>query len=375
MNPLLKLIDYGQSYWLDNLSRTMIESGELKKKISEEGLRGMTSNPKIFDQAISKSDAYDGRIKDLVKEGKSVNEIYEALVIKDVQDACDLFRPVYDESDGLDGFVSLEVSPYLARHTEATMEEVRRFFSRVDRPNCFIKIPGTGEGLPAIEQMLYEGINVNITLLFSVGRYEEVARAYVRAMDKRLAEGKDISGVSSVASFFLSRIDVLTDQLLLHRILPDERGKGTAKAEQLLGEIAIASAKIAYQSFKQIFSGDRWKELADKGARVQRPLWASTSTKNPKYSDVMYVEPLIGEYTVNTMPEETIDAFADHGKVEPNTVEQDLDEAQKKLKLLDEVGINLGYVTQQLEDEGIQKFIDPFNDLMDTLEKAAENYS
>ncbi|MBN2366165.1 MAG: transaldolase [Calditrichaeota bacterium] len=375
MNPILKLIDYGQSYWLDNLSRHMIKTGALKKRITEEGLRGMTSNPNIFDKAISNSDAYDDQIRELVKQKKSVDQIYEALVVKDVQDACDLFRPVYDESNGLDGYVSLEVSPYLARHTERTMDEARRLFSKVNRPNCLIKIPGTVEGLAAIEQMLYEGININITLLFSIKRYEEVAEAYMRAMERRFSEGKNLSDITSVASFFLSRIDVLTDKLLHHRILPEDRGKGNTRAEQLLGKAAIASAKLAYQSFKKIFSGDRWEKLADNGARLQRPLWASTSTKNPKYSDVMYVEPLIAENTVNTMPEETIDAFADHGQIAPNTVEEDLDESRKHLKMLDEVGINLDYVTQQLEDEGIQKFIDPFRALLKTIEDAIKTYS
>ncbi len=369
MNPLLKLHEFGQSYWLDNLSRKMIESGELKNRITEQGLRGMTSNPKIFENAISKSDAYDDQIRDIGAAGYTTKKIFEELAVKDVQDACDLFKPVFEESEGVDGFVSLEVSPYLARHTEETRKEARRLFKKVNRANCYIKIPGTSEGIEAIEDMLYEGVNINITLLFSVLRYQEVAEAYIMAMERRLAEGKDISKVRSVASFFLSRIDVLVDQLLQHRILPPEYGKSFPKAENLFGTTGIASAKIAYQSFKKIFHGDRWKKLADKGAKVQRPLWASTSTKNPKYSDVMYIEPLIGPNTVNTMPDETIAAFADHGKAAEDTVEQDVHKSRIQLEHLAEVGIDLAYITQQLEDEGIQKFIDPFDALMKTIDE------
>lgn len=375
MNPLLMLHEYGQSYWLDNLSRKMIESGELKDRITNHGLRGMTSNPKIFDNAISKSDAYDIQIKQLSGKKGSAKEIFEELAVKDVQDACDLFRPVFEESDGVDGFVSLEVSPYLARHTEETKQEARRLFKKVNRPNCYIKIPGTGEGLQAIEDMLYEGVNVNITLLFSIMRYEEVTHAYIHALERRVKEGKDITGIRSVASFFLSRIDVLVDQLLQHRMLPPAYGKSFPKAENLLGTIGIASARVAYQSFNRIFGEDRWKKLVALGAKVQRPLWASTSTKNPKYSDVMYVEPLIGPDTVNTMPEETIAAFADHGNVEEDTVEKKVHESRIQLDQLAEVGIDLEYITQQLEDEGIQKFIDPFDALIKTIEENVKNLS
>lgn len=369
MNSLLKLIDYGQSYWLDNLSRKMILNGELKKRVTEEGLRGMTSNPSIFNKAITKSEDYDEQIARLGEQDKSTKEIYEALVVKDVQDACDILRSVYDESDGLDGYVSLEVSPYLARHTKATMTEARRLFSAVNRPNLFIKIPGTEEGTPAIEQMLYEGININITLLFSIRSYEEVAKAYIRAMERRVKEGKPIKNIASVASFFLSRIDVLTDQLLMHRIAPGAGDSDTSLPRQLLGQAAIASAKLAYQSFKKIFSGEAWEKLVEKGARVQRPLWASTSTKNPEYSDVKYVEPLIGPDTVNTMPEETIGAFADHGVAQANTVEEHLDDAKKVFADLERVGIDIDKVTWQLVNEGIQKFIDPFAALMENLDQ------
>ena len=329
MNALLKLIDYGQSYWLDNLTRNMIKSGELKKRVTKEGLRGNTSNPAIFNKAISSGNDYDQQIKKLVNEKKTIGEIYDALTVKDVQDACDISKQVYDESNGLDGYISLEVSPYLAHDTEGTMNDARRLYKDVNRPNCFIKIPGTKEGVPAIEQMLYEGININITLLFSIASYEAVAYAHIKALERRIAEGKPIDNVASVASFFLSRIDVLTDQLLGHLIIPEKTTGNTPRPEHLLGKTAIASAKLAYQSFKKIYSGERWQKLADKGARVQRPLWASTSTKDPLYYDVKYVEPLIGKDTVNTLPEATISAFADHGKIEADSVEKGIDEAKK----------------------------------------------
>jgi len=375
MNPLLQLIEHGQSYWIDNLSRHMITSGDLRERVTEQGLRGVTSNPSIFDKAITKSNDYDAQIKELIRSGKeNIKEIYDALTIKDIQDACDILRPVFDESDGLDGFVSLEVSPYLARHTNETMAEARRLFKAVNRPNCLIKIPGTGEGVPAIEQMLYEGININITLLFSIQSYETVARAYIKALERRLNDKKDITKVSSVASFFISRIDVLVDELLHHRIIPEVGPDKYKKARDLLGNAAIASGKIAYQSFKKIFSGSQWEKLEKAGARVQRPLWASTSTKNPNYNDVMYVEPFIGPSTVNTMPEQTIAAFADHGKIVPNSVENDLDSAGKNFGQLAELGIDIDYVTQRLEDEGIQKFIEPYDALLKNLEEKSRKF-
>ena len=366
MNNLIKLLDYGQSYWLDNLTRGKIKKGEIKNRVTQQGLRGITSNPSIFNKAISKGNDYDAQIKQLVREKKSVREIYEALTVKDVQDACDILKSVYDESNGTDGLVSLEVSPYLARDTEGTIKEARRLFSKVARPNCFIKIPGTDEGIPAIEQCLYEGININITLLFSIQSYEAVALAYIKALERRLDEGKDIKNIASVASFFLSRIDVLTDQLLGHYIIP-EKTTGEPRPENLLGKAAIASAKIAYQSFKNIFSGERWQKLSNNGARVQKPLWASTSTKDPLYPDVRYVETLIGPHTVNTLPDETIDAFADHGKLIENSIEHDIDEARQTFENLGKLGVDINFVTRQLVNEGIQKFISPYDNLMKTL--------
>ncbi len=367
MNNLLNLINYGQSYWLDNLTRGKIKKGEIKKRVTQFGLRGITSNPSIFNKAITKSNDYDQQIKKLVAQKKSVHEIYEALTVKDVQDACDVLKSVYDESNGVDGFVSLEVSPYLAHNTEGTIEEARKLFNLVDRPNCFIKIPGTIEGVPAIEQMLYEGVNINITLLFSIEAYEAVAKAYIRALERRASEDKPVDSIASVASFFLSRIDILTDQLLNHLIIPEKSSGDDVRPEQLLGKAAIASAKLAYQSFKKIFSGDAWQHLKEKGAKVQRPLWASTSTKDPLYSDVKYVEPLIGPDTVNTLPDHTIDAFYDHGVIVENTIEKDVEEAVKVFSDFKKVGVDLNFVTTQLVNEGVQKFIDPYDELMENL--------
>jgi transaldolase len=368
MNALHQLMACGQSYWIDNLTRHMILSEELKYRVEKQGLRGVTSNPAIVHKAVTGSDDYELEIAELVKKGRNRNDIYEQLVMTDVQYACDILMPVYNESDGADGFVSLEVSPYLAHDTGGSVQEARRLWEAVARPNLLIKLPGTAAGVPAIEQALAEGINVNVTLLFSVQDYEAVANAYIRALERRHAEGKPLDRIASVASFFLSRIDVLVDQLLRHRVRPSALGKEAMLAEKLFGKVAIANAKLAYQRFKQIFRTPRWQVLEAAGARVQRPLWASTSTKNPLYSDVMYVEPLIGPHTVNTMTEETIAAFADHGKVAANSVEADVEVAQRILhQELPQVGVALDKVTWQLQNEGIQKFIDPFDMLMQTL--------
>ena len=369
MSTLTDLLKYGQSYWLDNLTRAMINKGELKKRVVHKGLRGMTSNPSIFNKAITSGKDYDSQIKQLVLKGKGTKEIYEALTIKDVQDACDILRPVYDESDGVDGFVSIEVSPYLANDAEATKEEARRLFKEVNRPNCYIKIPGTEVCVSAIEEVLYEGINVNITLLFSIQSYEAVANAYINALERRVAENKPIKDLRSVASFFLSRMDVLTDQLLGQLIIPSgsEANQGSVKPEQLFGKAAVANAKIAYQSYKNIFSGARWEKLVGHEAKVQRPLWASTSTKNPLYYDVKYVEPLIGQDTVNTLPDETIDAFENHGIVKANSIEDNIDEARKIIDDLMRLGIDINFVTKQLLNEAVQKFIEPFDNLMKSL--------
>jgi transaldolase len=368
MNTLHQLTTCGQSYWLDNLTRHMILSGELKHRVETQGLRGVTSNPAIAHKAVTGSEDYDLDIVELTKKGCNRNDIYEQLVIADVQGACDIMRSVYEDSDGGDGFVSLEVSPYFAHDTDGTAQEARRLWDDVARPNLMIKIPGTDAGVPAIEQVLSEGINVNVTLLFSISDYDAVAHAYVRALERRRKEGQPLDRIASVASFFLSRIDVLVDQLLRHRMHPSGLGQETTLANELAGKVGIASAKLAYQRFKEIFSSSRWRALEAAGARVQRPLWASTSTKNPQYSDVMYVEPLIGSHTVNTMTEETIAAFADHGEVVADSVETDIDVAERILyQDLPQVEIALDKVTWQLQHEGIQKFIDPFDALMQAL--------
>ena len=371
MNKLIDLLNYGQSYWLDNLTREKITSGEIENRVTQQGLRGITSNPSIFNKAMAEGNSYDQQIKELVQQGNSPSRIYELLTVKDVQEACDILRPVYEESGGIDGFVSLEVSPYLARNTRGTIDEVHRLFKEVKRPNCYIKIPGTKEGVPAIEQMLYEGIPINITLLFSVERYVEVAKAYIRALQRRDAEGKPVNNIVSVASFFLSRIEVLTDQLLGYHMIPEWGSKGSEELlpASLLGKAGIASARLAYQRFREMFGSEEWKLLEGKGAHVQRPLWASTGNKDPLYEDLRYVESLIGQDTVNTLPDETIAALADHGNLSYNTVDDGLGEAGQLFGQLMTFDINIEFVAQQLENEGIQKFKESYNKLLENLTK------
>ncbi len=364
MNPLLQLYEHGQSLWLDNLTRGMIASGELERRVREEGVRGVTSNPAIFHKAISRGGEYDGDIVSLARAGASVQEIYENLVVHDIRAACDVLRPVWDASGGGDGFVSLEVSPYLIHDSEGTVAEARRLHAAVSRPNLLIKIPGSPAGVRAIEQALYEGININVTLLFAIDAYEAVADAYLTALERRLAAGLPVDSVASVASFFVSRIDTLVDQLLGHRLgIP---GQGP-RAAALLGSAATANARLAYASFQRLFSGARWAALAARGARVQRLLWASTSTKDPLYDDVRYVAPLVGRDTVNTMPEETIAAFADHGRLAGAAVANHLEEARVTVASLAELGIDLAAVTTQLLNDGAQKFIEPFDALMASI--------
>jgi len=365
MNNLVKLYEYGQSYWIDNLTRKMITSGELERRIKDEGLRGITSNPAIFHKGVTGSHDYDEQISEVVQRQWPLEKIYEELVTTDVRNACDILRQVYDESDGTDGFVSLEVSPHLAHDAEASIGEARRLWSSVNRPNLLIKIPGTSEGIAVIEELLLEGINVNITLLFSVERYQAVAEAYIRALEHRAETGKPINHIASVASFFLSRIDTLVDELLEHRIGPQSKLR-QPNPENLLGSAAVANAKMAYEQFKLNIHSDRWTALAQMGARPQRMLWASTSTKNPQYSDVMYVEPLIGPYTINTMPNQTIDAFVDHGSVKA-TLEEGLDKAHQTMEDIAKTGIDFYLVTEQLLNEGIQKFIEPYDALLDAI--------
>jgi transaldolase len=365
-NPLLKLQSFGQSVWLDTLSRHLLTSGGLRQLIEEDGLRGVTSNPTIFEKAIDESHDYDNEIRALAREGKSAAEIYQALTVDDIQRAADLFRPVYDRLDGRDGFVSLEVSPHLAYDTEGSIAEARRLWAAVNRTNAFIKIPATRPGLPAIAQLLGEGININITLLFGLERYREVTEAYLTGLETLAARGHSLARIASVASFFLSRIDVLVDPMLEQRM--EAGGPQAEIARSLLGQVAIASAKVAYEIYQEVFTDDRFRALKARGARTQRVLWASTSTKNPAYSDTKYVEPLIGPDTINTMPLETIHAYRDHGHPAPR-LEEGVADAHRVLDRLPDVGIDLCAVTQQLEAEGVEKFNKPYDHLMTMLEQ------
>ena len=362
MTRIHKLAELGQSIWLDYIRRQYLLSGDFQEQI-DAGVTGVTSNPAIFAKAIAGSNDYDQDLERLSQEGKSTVEIYEALAIADIKSAADLLRPVYDRTDGTDGYVSLEVSPALANETGATIAEAQRLFSAVDRPNVMIKVPATQAGIPAVEQLISEGININITLMFSLDHYDVVAEAYIRGLEKYAAAGGDVAKVASVASFFLSRIDTKVDDRLSALIQPE--------AKQLLGKIAVANAKVTYQRFKETFSGARWRQLAARGARVQRVLWASTSTKNPNYPDTMYVDPLIGPDTVNTLPPETLDAFLDHGTA-AHSVTKGVDKAWGQLEQLAQLGIDLDKITEELQEEGVDKFVKPYESLLENIaEKVA----
>ncbi len=366
-NPLTRLEALGQSIWIDYIRRDLIRSGALRRLVHEDGISGMTSNPAIFEKAIRGSDDYDDDIRAMSAEGRGVLDIYEALIIRDVQDAADAFRGVYERTEGLDGYVSLEVNPHLANDTEGTIEEARRLWAALDRPNVFIKVPATLEGLPAIERLIGEGINVNVTLLFGLPRYRRVAEAYIAGLEARASRGEPLDGIVSVASFFVSRIDSLVDAIL-DELIAKGGDRGQAAGE-LRGETAVASAKSAYQIYHEVFGGDRFQSVVGKGARPQRLLWASTSTKDPQYSDVKYVETLIGPDTINTLPVETIDAYRDHGHPAVR-IDRDVAGADLVLRKLAAVGIDLDDVTRRLEEEGVEKFNQPFDKLLDTLEKA-----
>jgi transaldolase/glucose-6-phosphate isomerase len=371
-NPLLGLETFGQSVWLDFLRRNALDNGEIQGLINQDGVSGLTSNPSIFEKAITGSHDYDNAIRSMALEGKSIEEIYEALTIEDIQRAADLFRPIYDRLDGGDGFVSLEVSPKLAHNTAGTIAEARHLWTAVNRPNLLIKVPGTREGLPVIQQLIGQGINVNITLLFGLPRYREVAEAYLVGLETLAAHGKPLAQVSSVASFFLSRIDALIDPILEKLRL--EGGPVAEIVAGLHGQVAIASAKVAYQIYQEIFGGERYRKLAQMGARTQRLLWASTGTKNPEYSDVKYVETLIGRETINTIPRETLNAYREHGKP-ASRLEEGTQEAYRVLEALGQVGVDLDALTQELEDEGVTKFSQAFEQLMAALqEKRAASF-
>lgn len=359
MNTIKQLVSEGQSIWQDDISRLLIENGSLKAAIEETGIRGVTSNPTIFQKAIAGSDTYDAEIKSLLAEGKDAAEVFQTVAVKDIQDTCDLFRPLYDETNGTDGFVSLEVLPSLARDTQGTLDNARVLWSAVDRPNLMIKVPGTVQGVPAIRTLLTEGVNVNITLLFSLANYEEVIDAYINAVQDRVDAGKPVDKLASVASFFVSRVDVAADKQL------DAIGSDDALA--LRGKAAVANAQLAYELYEKKFSTPQWKELAAHGAQVQRPLWASTGVKNPDYSDTLYVDTLIGPNTVNTAPLNTIEAFLDHGTVK-RTVDADYAGAKKVMADLAELGVDIDEITAKLEEDGIASFMTSYDDLLASVE-------
>jgi transaldolase len=367
LNSRLKqLRELGQSAWLDYIRRGLLEDGSLERMIREWRLGGVTSNPSIFEQAIGRSDDYDDAFEALARDGEDANAIYEALAFEDIRRTADLFREVYDGADGRDGLVSLEVSPELAYDTERTLEEARRLWREVDRPNLMVKVPGTEAGVPAIEELIAEGVNVNVTLLFSLDGHERVMEAYLRGLERRREAGGDLSHVASVASFFVSRVDSAVDAEL-DRVAEagDERAE---EARRLRGRIAIANARLAYARFREIFGSDRFAALEREGAQLQRPLWASTSTKDPAYRDVIYVEELIGPDTVNTLPLDTLKAFADHGEAK-RTVDLDVGDARADIAALAELGIDLAEVTHRLEKEGVEKFADSFRAMLEAIEE------
>lgn len=365
-NPLVEVMKLGQSIWYDNIRRAMLVSGDLKMKIEQDDLRGVTSNPTIFEKAITGSTDYDEQMRSLINAGKSVKEIYEALVIDDIGRAADILKPVYDKTDGVDGYISLEVNPRLAYDTKGTIEEADRLFHTLGRKNVMIKIPAAQEGLPAIEEAIYRGINVNVTMIFSIENYEQVANAFIKGLERRAAEGKTVDHIASVASFFVSRVDTMIDADLEYRARHSP-AEEKAALENLCGKAAIANAKLAYQRFKEIFHGERFATLKAKGAQVQRPLWASTGTKNPKYSDVLYVDNLIGPDTVNTVPPATYTAFRDHGKV-ALTLEQGLNECRDTISKLAELGIDMKEVTAKLQSDGLASFVGSFDTLVESIE-------
>jgi transaldolase len=371
-NPLKTLATLGQSIWLDYIRRDLMESGQLKRMIEEDGLRGMTSNPAIFEKAIAESDEYEAEIRSMALLGKDPDAIYQALSLKDVQSAADEFRPLWERTEGEDGYVSLEVSPHLAHDAAGTVEEARRLWAQLDRPNVFIKVPATAEGLVAIRQLIDDGISVNVTLLFGIFRYEQVVEAYLDGLESRASRGEPLRHIASVASFFVSRIDAMVDPMLAK--IAAQGGEKAILAEAAMGQVAIASAKAAYQIQKKVFGSDRFGKLGARGARIQRLLWASTSTKNPVYSDVKYVEALIGPDTVDTAPLETIDAYRDHGKPQAR-LEEGLRESAAVLDHLPELGIRIDDVAMKLETEGVEKFKQPFDKLMATLAKSAPKYA
>jgi transaldolase/glucose-6-phosphate isomerase len=369
-NPLKGLLAYGQSPWMDYIRRDLLTSGELKKYIDNDGLRGMTSNPAIFEKAITGSNLYTDILSSPDAKKLNAKGLFEKIAIRDVQDACDIFKTVYAESKRRDGYVSLEVSPYLANDTKGTIEEARRLWKAVDRPNVMIKVPATPEGVPAIRQLLEDGLNINITLLFAQSAYEKVAEAFLAALEARAAKGQDVSHIASVASFFVSRIDSLVDSKVDEKLKTSADAGQTALLESIHGKVAIANARLTYKKYQELFGGARWNALAAKGAQTQRLLWASTSTKNPKYRDVIYVEELIGADTVDTIPPATFDAFRDHGKLRPSLTEN-VEGAAKTMADLAKAGISMKEVTEKLLADGVKLFADAFTTLLAATGKSA----
>jgi len=373
-NALIRLDEIGQSVWLDNLSRSLINSGELKRLIDEDGLRGITSNPTIFQKAILGSGDYDLFLRRMLDQGiRDEKELFLGLAFEDISRAADLLWPIYQSTNGLDGFVSIEVSPDLAYDTDATIAEARRLFKTIGKKNILVKVPGTNQGLPAIEQLVSDGVNVNVTLLFSVNRYEEVVEAYLRGLEARTRRGQPIYEIASVASFFVSRVDTLTDKLLESRLSLAASKAEKEKIESLLGKAAVANAKIAYKKYENIFSDKRFLTLKAKGGQIQRLLWGSTGTKNPRYRDIKYVEELIAPDSINTMPEKTMMAFKDHGQTR-TTIADHLEEAERIFEDLKSVGIDINDVTEQLEAEGVKLFSDSFFSLLEEIAKKRDSF-
>jgi transaldolase len=369
-NPLKGLLDFGQSPWMDYVRRDLLTSGELQKLIKNDGLRGMTSNPSIFAKAISTSKDYSDILESPDSKKLNATQVYEKIAVRDIQDATDIFKPVYDETKTRDGYVSLEVSPTLALERDKTIDEARRLWKTVNRPNVMIKVPGTKECVPAIRQLLEEGININITLLFAQSAYEQVAEAFIAALEARAAKGQDINHIASVASFFVSRIDTLADSLIDEKLKTASDPAQKALLGSLKGKVAIANAKVTYKKYQELFSSPRWKALAAKGAQTQRLLWASTSTKNKAYRDVIYVEELIGADTVDTIPPATFDAFRDHGTLRPSLTEN-VDQAVKIMSDLEKAGISMKEITGKLLVDGIKLFSDAFTELLEATGKSA----
>jgi transaldolase/glucose-6-phosphate isomerase len=369
-NPLKGLLSFGQSPWMDYIRRDLLTSGELKKYIDNDGLRGMTSNPAIFEKAITGSNLYTDILSSADAKKLNAKGLFEKIAIRDVQDACDIFKTVYAESKRRDGYVSLEVSPYLANDTKGTIEEARRLWKAVERPNVMIKVPATPEGVPAIRQLLEDGLNINITLLFAQSAYEQVAEAFLSALEARAGKGQDVSHIASVASFFVSRIDTLVDSKVDEKLKNAADASQKALLESIHGKIAIANARLTYKKYQELFGGPRWKALAAKGGQTQRLLWASTSTKNPKYRDVIYVEELIGADTVDTIPPATFDAFRDHGKLRPSLTEN-VEGAAKTMADLGKAGISMKEVTDKLVVDGVKLFADAFTTLLAATGKSA----